>query len=107
MNGPHFGEFNLGALAGAVVGSVGGLFAIGLANAIIGRNLRLLFATPNLGLVCWVIGGIVGWLFGGQLGPRLGMRFRSQRAEVVGGALAGLVPITLIAAWGWYLVSHY
>lgn len=106
MNGPNPGEFNLGALAGAVVGAIGGLFAIGLAPALIGHSFRLLFATPNLGLICWVISGVAGWFIGGQIGPRLGMRLGSQRVELIAGAFSGLVPVALIASLGWYLVTH-
>lgn len=106
MNGPGPRRFNLGALAGGVVGAIGGLFAISIAPAIIGHSLRLLFSTPNLGLICFFISGIVGALLGGLLGPRLGRWFRSERAEIAGGLLAGLVPVALIATLGWYLVSH-
>lgn len=101
------GEFNLGALTGAVVGSMGGLFAVGLARAIIGRQLALLFGTPILGLIGFLVSGGVGWLLGSQLGPFLGRRFHSQRLEIVGGAIGGLVPATLIALWGWYMVTPH
>jgi hypothetical protein len=106
MRKPGLGESNLGALAGAVVGAIGGLFAIGIAPAIIGRQLALLFHTPILALICWLISGPVGWLIGGQLGPRFGDTFQSERAEIAGGILGGLVPVVLIALWGWYMVTH-
>ena len=105
MRTPGFGEANWGAVAGAVVGAIGGLFAIGIAHAIVARNLALLFGTPVIALVCWVVGGPIGWLIGGQTGPRLGHKFNNQRAEVLGGALGGLVPVVLIALWGWYMVA--
>lgn len=101
------GEFNLGALTGAVVGSIGGLFAVGLARAIIGRQLALLFGTPILGLIGFLVSGGFGWFLGGQLGPRLGAHFRSQRMEMAGGAIGGLVPTTLIALWAWYMVTPH
>ncbi len=101
------GEFNLGGLAGAVVGSVGGLFGVGLARAVIGGNLALLFGTPILGMIAFVVSGGTGWLLGSQLGPRLGARFRSQRAEITGGVFGGLVPAILIALWGWYMVTPH
>jgi len=104
---PSFGESNLGALVGAVVGATGGLFAVGIAPAILERNLATLFSFPWIGLVCMVISGAIGWLLGGQLGPRLGDKYNTQRAEITGGAIAGLVPVTLIALWAWYMKTHY
>ncbi len=106
MNGLGFGGFKLGAMAGGVVGAVGGLFAVGVARALYEHNPRLLLETPTLSFVCWVVGGLTGWLMGGQLGRRLGMVFRSERAEIVGGVVGGLIPVALMAYWGWYLASH-
>lgn len=106
MRKPTLGEANLGALAGAVVGGVGGLFAVGIAPAILNRKISLLFGTPILGLFSWLICLPVGWFLGGQVGPLLGQLFRSPSAEVTGGVLGGLVPVTLIALWGWYMVLH-
>jgi hypothetical protein len=106
MRRPPIGEFNLGALAAAVVGSIGGLFAVGLPPAILARNPALLFGTPILGLICWLVSGLAGWFLGGQIGPRLGEKFESQQAEVLGGALAGLIPVTGIALWSWYMVTQ-
>jgi hypothetical protein len=106
MRKPSIGEYNLGALAGAVVASIGGLFAVGLPPAILARNPALLFGTPILGLVSWLVSGILGWLLGGQVGPRLGEKYRSQQAEIFGGALAGLVPVVCITLWSWYMATH-
>jgi hypothetical protein len=53
-----------------------------------------------------LISAPVGWLIGGQLGPRFGDALRSERAEIAGGVLGGLVPVVLIALWGWYMVTH-
>jgi len=97
----------MGALAGAVVGATGGLFALGLAPAIINRNPAMLFDTPVLGLFCFFVSGGAGWLGGGQIGPRLGEKFRAQPAEVIGGALGGLVPVVLIALFGWYMITPH
>ena len=105
MRNPGFGETNLGALSGAVVGAIGGLFAIGIGPAIVGRNLALLFGTPILALICWVVSGLVGWVLGGQVGPRLGEKLESQKAEIIGGIVSGLVPVVLIALWGWSMVK--
>ena len=97
---------NLGAVAGAVVGSVGGLFAVGLPPAILARNPALLFGTPILGLLCWLVSGTVGWFLGGQIGPRVGEKYNSQQAEILAGALAGLIPVVCIALWSWYMTTH-
>jgi hypothetical protein len=105
MNRPSFGEANLGALIGTVVGAVGGLFAVGLVPAILYRSAAALIAFPKLGLICWFISGVVAWLIGGQVGPRLGAKFHSQRAEVVGGVVSGLIPACLVALWSWYMVT--
>jgi hypothetical protein len=96
----------MGALAGAVVGSIGGLFAIGVVRAILGRNLALLLATPLLGLISFLVCGVAGWLVGGQVGPRLSEKFYSQRVEILGGAMGGLVPVLLVAAWALYMSRH-
>jgi len=106
MRKPGIGEFNLGASAGAVVGAIGSLFAVGIGPAIVHRKAALLFGTPILALICWVLGGIAGWLIGGQLGPRLGFRFESDRAEMWGGAVGGLLPVIVILIWGWRMASH-
>jgi hypothetical protein len=106
MKRPVVGEVNLGALVGAVVGSVGGLLAVGAAPAILARNPALLFGTPILALAGWLIAGLLGWFLGGQLGPRLGAWFHTSRAEALGGALGGLIPAFAIAAFGWYLITR-
>lgn len=102
---PRLWEASQGALVGAVVGAIGGLFAVGIAPAILTRDPAMLFATPKLGLICWLVSGIVGWLLGGQFGPRFNRRFEIRGAEIAGGIIGGLIPITLIALWGWYLVT--
>ncbi|MCX6913406.1 MAG: hypothetical protein NT167_10225 [Verrucomicrobia bacterium] len=103
---PPLGEYNMGALAGAVVGSIGGLFAIGVVRAILGRNIALLLAMPILGLVSWLVCGIVGWLVGGQIGPRLSEKYYFQRVEMLGGAVGGVIPVLLVAAWALYMSLH-
>ena len=106
MRKPPIGEYNLGALAGAVVGAIGGLFAIDLPPAILARNPALLFGTPILGLISWVVSGVLGWLLGGQIGPRIGEKYNSQQSEIVGGALAGIIPVLSITLWSWYMVTR-
>jgi hypothetical protein len=103
---PRLGESNLGALVGAIVGATGGLFAVGIAPAIMAKNPALLFRYPIIGVFCMLVGGPLGWLVGGQLGPRFGEKYDTQRAEIVGGAVGGLVPVVLIALWGWYMKTH-
>jgi hypothetical protein len=103
---PGFGEMNLGAIAGAVVGSIGGLFAIGVGPAIASRNIARLFETPILGLVSWVVCLAFGWFIGGQVGPRLGQRFKNERAEIIAGAGAGLIPVVLIGLLGWHMATR-
>ncbi len=105
MRKPEFGEINLGALAGAVVASIGGLFAIDIAEAVINRNAALLLSTPTLSVLSWLVNLPLGWFIGGQIGPRLGERFHFQRAEIIGGAIGGLVPVIILALCGWYLVA--
>jgi hypothetical protein len=106
MRTPAFGEANIGALAGAAIGATGGLFAIGIGPAIAGNNIRLLVGTPILGIVSLIVCGTLGWFIGGQLGPRLGGKFNTQRAETIGGIIGGLVPVVLVALWGWYMTAH-
>jgi hypothetical protein len=105
MRKPRLGELNLGAMAGIAVGGIGGLFAVGIAPAIVYRDPAAIFGTRIISLICCVISGIGGWLIGGQLGPLVGSWFRSERAELIGGTLGGLVPVVVIALWGWYMVS--
>jgi hypothetical protein len=97
----------MGALAGSIVGAIGGLFAVGIAPAIIDRNAALLFETPILGLISFFISGGMGWLIGGQSGPRLAQKFTARQTEIIGGSLGGLVPVAAIALWGWYMVSPH
>ena len=102
-----FGETNLGAVAGTVVAGIGGLFAIGIAWAIMERDPSLLFRTPSLNLISWLFCMPCGWVVGGQLGPRVGEPLRSQRAEVIAGAFGGLVPVLIIAVVGWYIATAF
>ena len=100
-----FGEANLGAVTGAVVGSIGGLFAVGIGEVIIHGSLVWLMRFPLLSVLSWLVSLPVGWLLGGQIGPQLGERFRSMKGEIAGGVVGGLVPVVAIAFLGWYLAN--
>ncbi len=106
MRHPPIGEFNLGALVGVIVGATGGLFAVGLPPAILTHNPAMVFKYPILGLISFIICGLFAWFLGGQVGPRLGEKFYSQHAEILGGVFAGLVPMAGIVMWSWYMVTH-
>jgi hypothetical protein len=103
MRKPGFGETSLGAVVGAGVGSVGGLFAAGIVPAILYKDITVLFRTPIISLIGWITCIAGGWFIGGQLGPRLGMRYKSERAEIIGGGVGGLVPIVAVMIWSWYI----
>jgi len=107
MRKPGLGEASVGAIAGAAVGAIGGLFSLGIARAVLGRDPALLFATPILNLLCWLVSAPIGWVCGGQIGPWLGQKFNKQQAEVIGGALGGMVPVITIGLWGWYMVRPH
>jgi hypothetical protein len=107
MMKPQLLQPSLGAIVGTIVGSIGGLFALGIAPAILTRDPSMFRATPVLSVICWLVSGGVGWVLGGQLGLRLNERFDHRNAEVTGGIVGGLIPIVLIALWGWYVVTPH
>ena len=96
-----------GALAGAIVAGVGGLFAVGVARAILYRDASLVFRFPMLGMLCLAVSGPVGWYLGGRLGPLLGRKLNSPAGEIFGGVCGGLLPVLAVLLLGWYLtVPH-
>ena len=97
------GELNLGALIGTSIGSITGLFAIGVAPAIIEHNARLMLAHPTIGLFCFFVGGVFGWLVGGLLGTRLARIRRFQQGYIAGGVIGGFLPFTAFVLLGWFL----
>ena len=107
MNKPRFGETNPGAIVGAAVGSIGGLFAVGIAPAILNHNLRELLATRNLGVAGFIVSAPVGWLIGGQLSPRLERWLGERTGGYVSGVIGGLAPVAGIALWSWYMVTRH
>lgn len=105
MKRPGFGEANLGALAGAVTGAIGGLFAVGIPSAILYHERTALMMAPMSNILSFLVCGIGGWILGGQFGPRLGVKFDNPRIEVVVGGLCGLVPVALVFFWRWHNLS--
>lgn len=107
MSYPPEREGDQGALAGAIVAGVGGLFAVGVARAVIYQDFSLMFRFPMLGMVCLLAGGPAGWFLGGRIGSWLGRRRRSPALEITGGVLGGLLPVAAVLLLGWYLaVPH-
>ena len=102
---PTIGEANLAALIGAVIGSVGGLFAVGLVPAIVTRKLQYLITAPTLSVICFFASGAVAWLLAGQIGPRLEGLLGVRAANITGGILGGLIPLSALAYWGWRLAT--
>jgi hypothetical protein len=106
MTRPRFGEANLGALTGAIVGSIGGLFAFGTVRAVAHHDITLIFRTPVLGTICFLVAGVAGWFLGGQIGPRLAGESQNRNLEAIGGLLGGLIPVLLITLLGWYKLTR-
>lgn len=102
---PGSGQMNLGSLAGAVIGSVGGLFSVGIPPAIIYRSLQALFETPKIAVICFVIGGALGWMLGGLIGSLIGRKFGTPWAELAGGAIGGVLPVVMILVWSYRMVT--
>jgi hypothetical protein len=103
---PPVGEANLAALIAAVIGSIGGLFALGLIPAIVSRNPQFLALAPKMNVISFFLCGVIGWFLGGQLGPRLQGASGEKNGCIIGGIIGGLVPVLSIAAFGWYLATH-
>ena len=102
---PPFGEANLSALIASVVGSIGGLFALGLVPAIISRNPQFLAVAPTMNVISFFLCGGIGWFLGGQLGPRLQEPFGEKNGFIAGGIMGGFMPVLTVAGLGWYLAT--
>lgn len=102
---PTIGEANLAALIGAVIGSVGGLFALGFLPAIVSGQFEYLIAWPKLSLVCFFACGVIAWLLAGQIGPRLEGLLGERIASITGGIIGGLVPLGSLSYLGWLLAT--
>ena len=96
----------MAALIGSSIGSISGLFAIGVAPAILEHNLRLVMAHPTLGLLCFMAGGFFGWFVGGLLGSKLGHARHPQPGHIAGGVIAGILPFAAFVFLGWILWTH-
>ena len=103
---PTLGQANLAALIAVVVGSILGLFALGLVPAIIAREPRYLAVAPTMNIISFFICGAVGWFLGGQIGPRIHHLFGPRNGHIVGGIVGGLIPVIGVAAFGWYLATQ-
>jgi hypothetical protein len=97
------GQANLAALIGGSIGSITGLFAMGIVPALMEQDVHRLMTQPNLSLFCFFIGGAVGWLVAGQIGPRLEQPRAIQRAHIIGGIVGGLIPFAGFVLLGWFL----
>lgn len=106
MKEPSFGKENLGAVIGAVIGSVGGLFAVVIPLAILTRSLQALSAARTLGLISFLVCTPVGWFAGGYISHALTKGIGAQKAGIVGGILGGLLPVTGFALWGYYMIMR-
>lgn len=108
MNRPPPGELNPGAVAGAIAGSIGGLFAVGLPPAIAARSFGLLFAAPLFALLGWLFSLSIGWGLGGLFGNAVRGKLKNPATELVIGAIGGIIPVVAIMflSW-WFLVARF
>jgi putative Mn2+ efflux pump MntP len=106
MDGPSIGKENLGAVIGAVVGACGGLVAIAIPYAIMTRNLHDLSAARTFGIISFLICTPVGWFGGGYLTHYLERFMRPKAANIIGGFIGGLLPVTGVALYGWHLTTR-
>jgi hypothetical protein len=107
FRGPDLGRLNFGAVSGAVVGSVGGLFAVGIPPAIVFRSIQAMFSTPKIAVICFVISGVIGMMLGGVVGAWVSRRSFSQWPEVVAGGVCGLIPVIAVLWWSYVMVTSY
>ena len=106
INKPSFGQANLAALIALAVGSILGLFALGSIAAIVAREPQWLGVAPKANIFSFFACGTVGWLLGGQIGPRLEKLLGLRNGHIVGGIVGGLVPVAIVAGYGWYLATQ-
>jgi hypothetical protein len=106
MKEPSIGKENLGAVIGAVIGALGGLVAITIPYAIMTGDFQALSAARKFGLISFVICVPGGWFGGGYLTHLLEKKFPVKFSAIVGGLLGGLIPVSMFAAWGYYLITQ-
>lgn len=106
MREPSVGKENLGAVIGAVTGAVGGLFAVAIPLAIMTRNIQALAVARKFGVISFLVCVPIGWFAGGYLSYGLGKLFPSKQANIIGGLVGGLFPVTCFVLWGWYLITR-
>jgi hypothetical protein len=106
MKEPSIGKENLGAVIGAVIGALGGLVAITIPYAIMTGDFQALSAARKFGLISFVICVPGGWFSGGYLTHLLEKKFPVKFSAIVGGLLGGLIPVSVFAAWGYYLITR-
>jgi hypothetical protein len=105
MMEPSVGKENLGAVIGAVIGAIGGLFAIAIPLAVMTGNLQALSVARKIGLIGFLVSVPIGWFAGGYISHALEKRLNKKAAGIVGGIIGGLLPVTGIALFGWYIIT--
>lgn len=90
-----------------MIGGIGGLFALFFVPAVLTGDVQWMLNYRLFNVLAWAVSLPVGWCLGWLIGRPLGNQFQSERAEITGGVLGGLLTIALVAAYGWYLVNSY
>lgn len=103
---PTFGQANLAALIALALGSILGLFALGSIPAVVSGDVQYLAVAPTMNIISFFACGAVGWILGGQLGPILEGPLGTRNGQIVGGILGALVPVLIVAGYGWYLATQ-
>jgi len=104
---PGLENINVGAFAGAVVGSIGGLLAVGIPPAIVFRSLQAMFSTPKIAIICFFISGLLGLIIGGILGNLMRTRSGNPITHFIAGAIGGLFPVIMVLIWSYRMVTTY
>lgn len=106
MEEPSIGKENLGAVIGAVIGAVGGLVAIAIPYAIMTQSLHSLSSARTFGLISFLICTPIGWFAGGYSSHFLERFMPPKPANIVGGIIGGLLPVTVVALYGWHMAAQ-
>jgi hypothetical protein len=105
MRKPHLGEANLGSLIGAIIGAIGGLFAVTIPYAILTQDIHALSLARSQGLKGFLVCTPIGWIIGGQIAGRLEGKLSDRAGGIIGGVIGGLVPVSGFLYWGWRMVK--